>query len=208
MIKEKLDKYLEFDSNMLFIDKCVRVFGGAIRDSIFGYDIQDIDILVGSKSISKLEYLLDKNGYSKFKFMNIHSIDMYKDIHVISRPDTWIKNNKIVQLIRPAIKTNSEEIYQKSFVELIKNVDISCCGVSYDGEYIYENCKNAILHCESGHFMINEKAILYSSNRTNERKEKLISRGWTEIIDERDFKIFSILEKNKNFNNIKYLKEY
>ncbi len=36
MIKEKLDEYLEFDSNELFNFKnsLVRVFGGAIRDII------------------------------------------------------------------------------------------------------------------------------------------------------------------------------
>ena len=54
MIKEKLDEYLEFDSNLLFnrtpieehsikFKRLVRVFGGAIRDIIAGQKINDVD---------------------------------------------------------------------------------------------------------------------------------------------------------------------
>ena len=57
MIKEKLDEYLEFDSNLLFnrtpiqseyeysikVKRLVRIFGGAIRDIIAGQTINDID---------------------------------------------------------------------------------------------------------------------------------------------------------------------
>ena len=31
----------------------------------------------------------------------------------------------------------NQQIYEKSFKDLIRNVDISCCGVSYDGENVY-----------------------------------------------------------------------
>ena len=51
-IKKRVDDYLGFDSDRLF-KSCdlVRIFGGAIRDSICGDPINDIDILVGSNPI-------------------------------------------------------------------------------------------------------------------------------------------------------------
>ena len=74
MIKEKLDEYLEFDSNLLFnrtpilckyggkVKRLVRVFGGAIRDIIAGQPINDVDILVGAQSSRLVELTLKEEG--------------------------------------------------------------------------------------------------------------------------------------------------
>lgn len=44
MVKEKINQYLELDSQELFIDPLVRIFGGAVRDSIAEDEIRDVDI--------------------------------------------------------------------------------------------------------------------------------------------------------------------
>lgn len=189
-IKSRLDEYLEFDSGQLFSSKfnLVRVFGGSIRDSIADMDIHDVDIICGSKALSYVECILSENGYYFLDLLNGKDLqEMYKDIHVINEPHTWVKGKKIVQLIRPSgwqPTTNSvynkPDNYIESFKRLISNVDISCCGVSYDGYELYEDYPNAIIHCQSKVFSINSKAWMYSERRCNNRKYKLFERGWKE----------------------------
>lgn len=102
-IKEKLDEYLEFDSSKLFIDKLVRVFGGAVRDAIADMPINDVDILVGSMSCKIIEPILESQGYIKSDYLCGRDLQsMYTNINVINEPRTWIKGNKIIQLIRPS----------------------------------------------------------------------------------------------------------
>lgn len=200
-IKEKLDEYLEFNSDELFIfqNSLVRIFGGAIRDIIVDMPIHDIDILCGSKSISKLEYILYENGYTFSEMLSGKDIiSMYDNIKVICEPKTYIKNNKIVQIIKPSLcKGGSESIYKKNFNNLISNVDISCCGVSWDGE-LHEDYPNAILHCKNKVFAVNKYAKMYNDKRIFFRKDKLFNRGWKEIKDSieinRDLKINIILK--------------
>jgi len=185
-IKEELDEYLEFDSNILFNNKwnLVRVFGGAIRDSIANQPINDVDILVGSKALKEIEFILENKGYHYMEMLNGKDIQgMYKDIHIISEPHTWIKGTKIVQLIRPVVfnKDNDFIKYRQGFRDLISNVDLSCCGVSYDGDEVYEDYPNAIVHCQNKVFSVNKSAKMYSRERCDFRRFKLINRGWKEI---------------------------
>ena len=116
---------------------------------------------------------------------------MYKDIHVINEPHTWIKGTKIVQVIRPTNFKNDLN-YEESFNNLIANVDLSCCGVSYDGE-LHEDFKNAIIHCQSMVYSVNHTSLMYSESRAMHRRVKLQDRGWEEITNEtwvnRDLKI-------------------
>ena len=219
-IKPKLDEYLEFDSSELFIPGAlVRIFGGAIRDSIAGQEINDIDLLVGSKSLQYVEYVLESNGYSYIKQLTPKDLSsVYTDIKVINEPHSWIKGNKVVQIIRPATNMNirrtskskperfdreqfNEKVYTDSFKDLIRNVDISCCGVSYDGDNVYENYQDAVKHCKSGIFMVNKKAKMYSERRITHRVVKLEERGWKKVdpgtATNRDIKIDMILDKEK-----------
>ena len=203
MIKESLDEYLEFDSAELFAGKVifpgtsmmgyprqkpmVRIFGGAIRDAIAGQPIRDVDMLVGAIAAKTVARILEKNGYYLIESQWGKEIGaMYSEIHVISEPWTFMKGKKIVQLIRPAISIKDksmppDRIYEKEFVNLIQNVDISCCGVSWDGKTLYENYPNAISHCINLCFDINRGAKMYSRKRADMRKHKLIERGWNEI---------------------------
>jgi predicted nucleotidyltransferase len=191
MIKNKIDEYLEFDSDILFKNKynLVRIFGGAIRDSIANQPINDIDILVGSKALKEIEFFLENKGYHYMEMLNGKDLqEMYSEIHIINEPHTWVKGKKIVQLIRPAktftnnaVGTFNDKWYHQGFTELISNVDFSCCGVSYDGDEVYEDYPNAILHCQCKVFSVNKQAKMYSQKRATHRKVKLQTRGWKEI---------------------------
>jgi len=210
-IKNELDNYLEFDSKDLFIGgDLIRVFGGALRDIISGQKINDVDILVGSQSIGYLKNVLNSKGY-KFltEYQKSGMSHMYKDIMVISEPHTWVKNDKIIQLIRPRLfetgpkrhplDPKNKIEYQNNFVDLIRNVDISCCGLSYDGNRLYEDYPNAVLHCRNKVFYVNKKAKMYSMLRGQTRIHKLLDRGWERIegnigVIERDLKIKNLFE--------------
>jgi hypothetical protein len=193
MIKEKLDEYLEFDSNLLFnrtpieeysikLKRLVRIFGGAIRDIIAGQPINDVDILVGAQSSKLVELTLKEAGYTYMKSLAPKDLSsVYTHIQIINEPKTWIKGTKIVQLIKPVIKTTDLRYYEMGFVDLIQNVDISSCGVSWDGVHLYENFPNAIAHCQNLSFYINKMAKMYSRQRSSLRRYKFIERGWREI---------------------------
>ena len=212
MFKSRLDEYLEFDSSQLFFDPLVRVFGGAIRDIICGDKINDVDILVGSKSLPKIEYILAINGYIYQEGLIPKDLaSIYSDIHVISEPHTWTKKDKVVQLIRPAKNEKlapygttisdaaHRKVYGQIFINLIENVDLSCCGVSWDGEKLYEHCPEAVHHCLTKVFTTNFGAM-YSERRHIHRRAKLESRGWrsiTTISDHRDIKIEAVLSQKQ-----------
>lgn len=225
-IKSNLDKYLGFNSDELFVDDMVRVFGGAIRDSIADMKIKDIDILCGPNSCRRLESILQNKGYkylpsvlSSYEIGQIYTIQ-----GVINEPKTFIKGDSMVQLIRPvSTQTNPNKLpildqvlvdkfkaqyLKEAFVELIANVDISACGVSYDGKNLYENYPAAVLHAKAKIFSVNEKAKMYIERRIVHRTGKLIERGWEELsnnkADQRDLKIAQLLT-NLDFD---YIREY
>jgi hypothetical protein len=116
-----------------------------------------------------------------------------------------MKGTKIVQVIRPVVNSGKESdsqrsnLYEAGFVDLIQNVDISCCGVSWDGETLYENYPNAISHCQNKVFFANKSAKMYSYKRTTQREFKFIERGWAKIentaVAQRDQRIDAILGK-------------
>lgn len=218
-INSKLNEYLEFDNDLLFFDPLVRIFGGAIRDSLADQPINDIDILCGSNSVSRLEYILEQNGY--YKMNKLSSIDisiLYKDIKVISEPITWIKGKKVIQIIRPRNISGTKDMdkitpkhlaYVNNFKQLISNVDLSCCGVSWNSGILYENYQNAVIHCLTKSFYANNGAAMYSYDRAIHRKAKLEDRGWTEVemntADNRDLRIDYLLD---NDNSIEFIKEW
>jgi hypothetical protein len=172
-IKEKLDEYLEFDSGYLFRDEYTKIFGGSIRDIIANQKINDIDLLCDTHSMWYIEELLQKNGYTFLEKFNNKEIQIiYKSIRVISEPHTWIKNDKIVQLIRPIQQQNIITVIN----DLISNVDLTCCSLSYNGE-LKEHLPNAILHASCKVFSINENAKMIT-DRLYKRIDKLERRGW------------------------------
>lgn len=202
-VKRRIDKYLEFDSSILF-ENCdyLEIFGGAVRDSITEMEIHDIDFLALSKSATTCGKILESKGYKLIPELNGKEIhEMYKEIHCIFEPWTFMnKNLKIIQIIRPAV--SKEESMKKSiknsdfnnkpvpnfnfinsvgFFDTMKQVDLSCCGVSYNGLHIRENCEDAILHCKNRYYSVNKNAKMYNQGRTISRESKLNDRGWTNI---------------------------
>lgn len=203
-ILEKLNEYLEFDSNELFRNKSnlIRVFGGAIRDAISDQKIHDIDILCSSRAHRYLEYVLENKGYVYMESLQPKDLSsIYHDIHVINEPHTWMKGTKIVQLIRPAMKSipnyGDKNLYKQGFQDLIANVDISCCGLSYDGERLYEDFPGAVSHAQMKVFSVNKRAAMYSERRIIDRRQKMLDRGWKEIESglsmNREIKIANVL---------------
>lgn len=201
-IKIAISEYLEFDSDDLFKNRSnlVKIFGGCIRDIIAGQKINDVDILCGSDAISYIEFILSKNSYIHMD--SLQPIDLsvlYRDIKVINEIHTWVKGTKIVQLIRPTAnsKVSSKE-YNQIFNDLVYNVDISCCGISYDGIRINEDFPNSILHAKMKVFSVNICAKMYSGSRTSLRTYKLEERGWKKIENtkevNRDLKIANTLD--------------
>lgn len=222
-VKSKLDEYLEFDSDLIFnslpkegdqlqVKPLVRVFGGAVRDIIADMPINDVDIIVGAKTIKRVNRVLEENGYIYMESLQPKELSrIYSDIRIINEPHTWIKGSKIVQLIRPVCDKNpsTQKQYEETFINLIQNVDMSCCGVSYDGLNVYENYPQAISHCLSKSFISNTDAKMYSIKRYQSRCYKLIDRGWNEILtiaDRRQSNIDIILRTEKS--EPEYIKEY
>lgn len=218
IVKNRLDDYLEFNSDELFEADMIRVFGGAIRDSICNDPINDIDILCGASSCKHLSKQLEKKGYIHFDDLIHKGLNsLYSGIHVISEPHTWIKGTKIIQLIRPSIKSNQQinsysdlekqrGLYKKGFIDLIQNVDMSCCGVSYNGKEIFENYKDSIIHCNHKKFFVNKNALMYNS-RFFERENKLIDRGWIKLLNEEDIRDVRIEELTSPIKNDFFRKE-
>jgi hypothetical protein len=71
--------------------------------------------------------------------------------------------------------------------------------LSYDGFNLYENYKDAVLHCKSLLFEVNKKAIMYNPKRIEHRTYKLLDRGWSQISslsDHRDIKINRLISED------------
>lgn len=196
-IKNELDEYLEFDTNEIFenTDYC-EVFGGAIRDILADCSINDIDFVALPQSKNELDTILRKHGYQFLEdYTSIDINEIYKDIRLIFQPITYInKNFKKVQIIRPSFYNSHTykimistmisknwviQNHSKNFFDLMKEVDLSCCGVSFDGN-LKENYPKGIIHSMSRIFEINDKAGMFNKERTLKRKFKLIDKGFEE----------------------------
>jgi hypothetical protein len=182
----KISEYLEFDIREIFkLSDYITIYGGSVRDSLAEMEINDVDILCMPGSANKLKKFIEEKEYKRYELYDRDTLEMYNGISLISEPLTFLNpNRKIIQIIRPVFK-NTVEDYVSSYVSLIKNVDISCCGVflEFNGKELVlkEACKNAILHSLSKTYEINNWAKLYNNDRTAFRDHKLTGRGWTNL---------------------------
>jgi hypothetical protein len=185
-VEKEISKYLEFDIKEIFEQSdYITIYGGAVRDSIAGMDIHDIDILCMPDSASKLRNFIRTRGYEPLDLYDIDTLSMYHGISLISEPWTFMnKNKKIIQIIRPRWigQRSIEKNYQEAYYDLIKNVDISCCGVFIENQSrditLKEACKDAIINCLSRTYEVNTWSKLYNTNRVIMREHKLSIRGW------------------------------
>jgi len=183
-IKEKVDKYLGFDSDLIFKIDHIRLFGGAVRDILANQPIQDLDILLGSESFRKVVTILETQGYEFVEnYTSKDILEMYKDVQIINEPATYMKvvagKISMVQLIRPSRISDRCGIIP-AIQEVIWNVDLSCCAVSYDGKKLYENYPQAISECQVMIYTPLVGSKMHNSNRSHARKIKLEQRGWVE----------------------------
>jgi len=183
IVKDRIDNYIGFDSDDIFkVADISVIFGGAIRDSIAGLEIHDVDIACGSNSCKIIRTLLEKCGYRYVSNLNGKDFTaLYNDINIINEPHTFILRDRIIQLIRPAI--GNMESYSKNVQSLINNVDISACGVGYNGNIVKEHCEDAIYHCKNRIFKMLPQNLLYHKRRADNRRYKLEDRGWKNIDD-------------------------
>lgn len=211
-IKKSLDEYLEFDSNIIFnnTDYLV-IYGGAIRDIIASDDIHDIDIMCLPKSMDSSIKELEKLGYNYIDLYSKNILSLYKEISVIFEPRTYINSNlKKIQFIKPNVSkmfrmtdiSRSDYFYKKSFFNLLQAVDLSCCGVFWDGENLYESITGSVRHCIEKKFVVYDDNYMYNPSRIEERKYKLFDRGWDEIINRTE------LRKTRTLKMDKILSEY
>lgn len=197
-IKKGLDDYLEFDSNIIFKAGDPLIFGGSLRDIIAGKEIHDVDIIVGPDSFRPLFNLLDSLGWTNFEGLYPKDIsNLYTDIKIISEPVTFIKDKKIIQLIRPVYITGLDkrrkkpqitEEYKEVVFDLVSNVDLSPCGIAWDSNFLYECFPNAIVHAQLGVYFENKFAKMRTESRIIHRKVKLENRGWKPIYNLKDLR--------------------
>ena len=191
-VKFNISEYIGFDVHELFLSDYVTIYGGAVRDSIAELEIHDVDILCMPHSANKLKSFLLTKGYKQFELYDQDKLNMYQGLSLISEPWTLIKNDKVIQIIRPrwfkdieSNNINDFRLYEDVYYNLIRNVDISCCGVFLEQDHnnsklsLKEACENAIIHCLTKTFKINKYASLYNPKRIYNREYKLIDRGWT-----------------------------
>jgi len=201
-IQERLSDYLGFDIQKLsnFAPNDWYIFGGALRDSIAGQQINDIDIVSKPIATKKLFNLFTNNGFIQETSSKL--TELYKGINLIFEPITLSKtvNNKkiYIQLIRPSHEyvnrwskkvaafeetaecTNRQlEDAYKYFTELADDVDIRCCALRYSvsDNILYETVPGAILDCNSKRIKVLDNARM-QTDRIKERIQKLKNRGW------------------------------
>ena len=179
-ISEKLSSYIGFDIKLIINERndYATVFGGAIRDIIANMKINDIDILCLPKSSVSVEKTLKEQGYIWNEDICMKMVySMYSNIHCIQEPHTWIKNDKVIQVIRPSIRNEYNPIGY-DFDRLLAQVDISCCGVNYSFKGLNESVEDAIKHCEHKIFYGMKSNEMYHRDRFIQRVCKLEERGW------------------------------
>lgn len=190
-ILSKINEYLEFDISIInkslhYMDTNYLVFGGSIRDILsFGKIKNDIDILVKPDSFRLFIDILTQTGWKSYEYIKKDILDAYKLQRLIFEPHIFEKNGKMVQLIRP-----SDYNY---FNKIVQNVDISCCGVSFNGNVLIENVEGAILDCINRRFRIINENEMYNHNRIHNRIEKHLLYG---------LKLYEESNRRKNLDNI------
>lgn len=177
IVEDSLDKYVGFriKEKILKPLECY-VFGGAVRDSIANHSF-------GYKEIQE--------------FAGIDLTIMYLQSDILL-PYTFMKNDKIIQLIRPRdstirLKNDSIEFLNfpptiRALKDFIGSVDLSCCAVGFS-EKVEEFFQDAISDCKQRKFK--ETFSKLYSKRIFIRKQKLMERGW------RDYTKHDFIERSE-----------
>lgn len=214
VIKQKLNEYLEFDSDELFWGRHVdlaAIFGGSLRDIVAGDSdkINDIDIIGLPVSLGWIRHTLELNGYTQMELVKPDIFTIYKDINYIFEPITYMNNNhKIVQLIRPhnqnlnAASTKFTAL-KNNYYKLLSNVDLTSSGLFYDGKNLYESIRYSFIHCKMKVYEMLPDAMMYDLERTDKRIHKLRrTKNWKQFNPDDKLKMrqIKINQINNDFN--------
>lgn len=208
---KSISEYLNFDVSKIFdAGDYLTIFGGAVRDSLAKKEIHDVDILCLPESAKSLAKFLTNDGFIKVDLYDKTQLEMYNTINCISEPWTFIKDSRIVQIIRPTKSSGGTLINGvptlgtliDAYYNLLSDVDISACGVFIERDRdgiakLKESHPHAITHCRSSVFEILKNNRMYGDRRTDMRKFKLEDRGWKDISnpdikDERRVKLMGL----------------
>jgi len=189
LVKERISNY--FGSNIDELLSLAKgdaiVYGGAVRDSIANLEIHDIDIMALPKASRIIAEKLLQMEFKSIPFTKVDIASLYTGLHIINEPWTFIKSNTIVQIIRPVVKPG--ESPRKALKSCIDNVDISCCGVAYIPNALWETCQDALLHCRHKVFRVLKENLLYRPDRISHRTAKLCDRGWKDLDFEKNMSL-------------------
>lgn len=175
---DALRKYLKADPNeIIFLPNTDPViFGGAVRDTIAGLEINDVDVICGSITCMAIGDKLISKGFVTVTL----DPDEYKNrLFGLTR---FKLDNTQIDLISPArfVKTASDTTAVKlTMIQTIQNVDIRACAVGYSTRSgILEFIEGAVQDCLLQQIVEQPDAQLHLPGRAEERIAKLIKRGW------------------------------
>jgi hypothetical protein len=188
IVQTRLSDYLGFSIIDLLIDTDAVVYGGAVRDSIAGLDIHDIDIMAMPTACKIIaERLISRGrGYEQFNYTSADVMRLYSGPDkIINEPLTFISGKKVVQLIRPSSNASSKKQAYDLVLSMVSNVDISACGVAFRCKYVdkpelFETVSGAFDDCKQHKFHVIKTNKLYRQDRISNRIAKLDGRGWKE----------------------------
>jgi len=206
----------KFDNAVDLIGSNAVVYGGALRDLIAGFPLtSDLDIACdyneykqvvrrfnnSEKWITGSDMKKLRGGTSNDLFDNIlnnlsQRKNSYENIPISSVTDFYTCNNVKIQLMRAASAADGEG----SAVDIVKNVDIVCCGLMMDAAgRIFEVVKGAYRDCVNKVLNLNEGGLGIDIKALESRISKLEERGWISKINLRKLaRNAKKLEESKN----------
>lgn len=195
----EISNYLGFPaSTLLEAGDYLTIFGGAVRDSLAGKEIHDIDIMSLPKSAHLLSKKLEELNFKRVDLYDRVELELYKDIHLISEPWTFVDGKRIIQIIRPTAGLHGKDsitlgTYLDALYSLLSDVDISACGVFLERDKdaiirLKESHPSAISHCRSLVFRRLRNNRMFGEERTRYRSMKLEERGWKDLTNNQNLK--------------------
>ena len=215
-IRKGLESY-EPDILKIIDNTDALIFGGALVSILAEQKINDIDIFCLNKSREIIKNNLLNLGYSYYHKEYEKSSTDYIGISIISQPQTFIKENKTIQLISPRIyehiqpdgsdsefeywinhnkrsKVKYSDKLEKVLIDIISNVDISICSLFYNGKDVFETIEGAYTDILNKTFRWFPENTM-STDRLHDRINKYKKRGFTN-------NEFSNQNEKLNFNKI------
>ena len=176
--------------NEILKDTDAVVYGGAVRDALVMDTINDIDIMCMTKSEHIISTRLQerfqvdyKDSFSDHNLKDLMDEYNYNSPTLFRQVRTFIIAPEVkVQLIHPiiAVDNNPNRVFD-AFVECLAGVDLSCCGLVYSPNGLFEVVPGAYNDCLNKKFRVLPLNKLYQKQVIDKRVTKMCQRGWTLI---------------------------